>query len=116
MSDRTDCIFCRIADGDVPANVVAEGRDWLAFRDLDPQAPTHVLVIPRRHIGSVDALGPDDEGLGDALLEGCREVSRACGLDSGYRVVTNVGDEGGQDVPHLHLHVLGGRQMRWPPG
>ena len=116
MTRDNDCIFCRIASGDVPADLVAEDADWVAFRDLDPQAPTHVLVIPRRHVASVDDPLSSDAGLGDALLEGCRQAARAAGVSGGYRIVSNVGREGGQEVMHLHLHVLGGRPMGWPPG
>ena len=112
----TDCVFCRIVAGDIPADIVAEGAEWVAFRDLEPQAPTHVLVIPRRHVENIDVLGPDDAGLGDALLAACRTVSEVCRLEHGYRVLTNVGAEAGQEVLHLHLHVLGGRRMGWPPG
>jgi len=110
-----ECIFCRIASGDIPADVVAEGADWVAFRDLQPRAPTHVLVIPRCHVESLDALG-EEEGVGGVLLDACRTVASAAGLSGGYRVVTNVGSDGGQSVDHLHFHVLGGRQMGWPPG
>ncbi len=128
MNDRTptptrdptrpnaECIFCRIVAGDIPADIVAEGAEWIAFRDLEPQAPTHVLVIPRRHVENIDAFGPDEAGLGDALFAACRTVSEICGLEGGYRVLTNVGPEAGQEVLHLHLHVLGGRRMGWPPG
>lgn len=112
----TECVFCGIADGRIEASVVAEGPEWLAFRDLDPKAPTHVLVIPKRHVASVEALSEEDPGLADALLAACRDVAASEGLDGGYRVVTNVGEDGGQSVPHLHLHVLGGRRMGWPPG
>ena len=112
----SSCIFCRIGKGEIPADVVAEGEEWLAFRDLDPQAPTHLLVIPKRHVVNVDALPPEDMLLGSALLRGCAEAAAACDLGRGYRVVTNVGREGGQEVMHLHLHVLGGRRLGWPPG
>lgn len=109
------CIFCRIAAGSIPASIVAENDLALAFRDLHPQAPVHVLVIPRRHIASLAAADRPDE-LG-AVLALAAAVAQGEGLeDSGYRVVTNVGDDGGQTVHHLHLHVLGGRQMTWPPG
>ena len=111
-----ECIFCKIGSGDVPADVVAEGTDWVAFRDLDPRAPTHVLVIPRRHVESLDGLRGDQGEDGGVLLDACRRVASATGISGGYRVVTNVGREGGQSVGHLHFHVLGGRQMGWPPG
>ncbi|MDX1395913.1 MAG: HIT domain-containing protein [Gemmatimonadota bacterium] len=116
MTDPSDCVFCRIAAGQIPADIVADGERWLAFRDLSPQAPTHVLVIPRDHVESLDRLRGRGGGLAAALLEACAEVAAVCGLDDGYRVLTNVGREGGQDVMHLHFHVLGGRRMGWPPG
>lgn len=110
----TDCVFCGIASGAVPATIVAEANDWVAFRDLEPQAPVHILVVPRAHVSSLVALseGP----LGTRLLLACAAVAASEGLKSGYRVVTNVGEDGGQAVPHLHFHVLGGRRMGWPPG
>lgn len=113
----SDCLFCRIVSGDIPADVVAEGESWLAFRDIQPQAPVHVLVIPRRHVESVASLEPGDEGLAGELLLAVAEVARLEGIaDSGYRAVTNVGERAGQSVFHAHVHVLGGRRMRWPPG
>ncbi|MBL0939798.1 MAG: histidine triad nucleotide-binding protein [Gemmatimonadaceae bacterium] len=113
MSDS--CIFCRIVGGSIPATVVASNDVAMAFRDLSPQAPTHVLVIPRRHLASL-ATADDAAELG-AVLSLAAEVARIEGIaDSGYRVVSNVGGDGGQTVGHLHLHVLGGRQMSWPPG
>lgn len=116
MAEVNGCVFCTIANGDVDADIVAEGREWIAFHDLEPQAPTHVLVIPRTHVESLDDLNPQDGGLGGTLLLACRSVARDSGLDGGYRVLTNVGEEGGQAIPHLHFHVLGGRRMGWPPG
>jgi histidine triad (HIT) family protein len=116
MTTESDCLFCRIAAGQVPADVVARGDDAIAFRDVNPKAPTHVLVIPTRHVPSLAAL-PDDGG---ALLAGlvalANRVAADDGLDGGYRVVTNVGPDAGQSVEHLHLHVLGGRKLAWPPG
>lgn len=111
----SDCIFCRIVAGSIPAALVAQNEHALAFRDLHPQAPVHVLVIPRRHVASLaDAADPAELG---ALLALAAEVARTEGVaEAGYRVVTNVGANGGQTVPHLHLHVLGGRSMTWPPG
>lgn len=109
------CIFCRIASGEIPSARVMESEHCLAFRDLSPQAPTHVLVIPRRHVGSLNEL--DDPALASALFAMARDVARAEGIaESGYRVVANTNGDGGQTVFHLHLHVLGGRAMRWPPG
>ncbi len=112
------CIFCRIASGEIPAEIVARSEGAVAFRDLNPQAPTHVLVIPKAHIGS-SAEATGDAGaalLGDLMRLGV-DVAAQLGLaEAGYRLVINTGREGGQTVGHLHLHVLGGRQMRWPPG
>ena len=112
-----DCLFCRIVAGDVESDVIAEEDRWIAFRDVNPQAPTHVLVIPREHVASVEDLGDDQRDLAGELLLAARDVARREGLvEDGYRVVTNTNREAGQSVFHLHLHVLGGRRMRWPPG
>ncbi len=111
------CIFCRIVEGSIPSDRVFETDQVLAFRDLAPQAPVHVLVVPKVHRGSLSALTPGDAELGGALLRAASEVARIEGIEeSGYRVVANTGPEGGQTVDHLHLHVLGGRAMKWPPG
>lgn len=111
-----DCIFCKIAAKEIPGTVVFENDDVLAFRDIDGKAPTHVLVIPKKHITSVDALGREDDALLGSFFEAIRKVAAAEGLGKGYRVVSNVGADGGQSVDHLHFHLLGGRQMAWPPG
>ena len=113
-----DCLFCRIVAGDIPAKIVKRTDDAVAFRDIDPRAPTHVLVIPTRHLPAVrDARGPDGERLLGALLAFAAEVAGELGLDAnGYRIVTNTGPDAGQSVDHLHLHVLGGRKLTWPPG
>ncbi|MFN5599877.1 histidine triad nucleotide-binding protein [Gemmatimonas sp.] len=109
------CIFCRIVAGSIPATVVASNEQALAFKDLHPQAPVHVLVIPRRHVASL-ATADDPAELG-AVMALAAQVARDAGLPaSGYRVVTNIGNDGGQTVGHLHLHVLGGRAFSWPPG
>ena len=110
------CIFCRIATKEIPSGIVYEDAEIVAFRDLSPQAPTHVLVIPRRHVGSLDEAAEADALLLGALMLVAKKVAAAAGLVAGYRVVTNCGPEGGQSVAHLHLHVLGGRPMAWPPG
>jgi histidine triad (HIT) family protein len=112
-----DCIFCRIVHGEIAAQVVREDTDTIAFRDLNPQAPVHVLVVPRRHIASVnDATEAERDVLG-GLIVAARAVAQAEQLaESGYRLVLNTGPDAGQTVPHVHLHVLGGRAMRWPPG
>lgn len=109
-----ECIFCRIARGELGTEFVAEGPEWVAFTDLAPQAPTHLLVVPRAHVGSLDELPEGD--LAGTLLRACREAAAATGIEGGYRVLTNVGADGGQEVMHLHFHVLGGRRMGWPPG
>jgi histidine triad (HIT) family protein len=117
MTDRDpDCLFCRIVAGEIPSDRVLETDALIAFRDIHPQAPTHVLVVPRRHVPDIDTLPDDDAGLLTALFDGVRRVAEAEGLAKGYRVVTNVGAESGQSVFHLHLHVLGGRRLGWPPG
>jgi len=110
------CIFCRIASKEIPAGIVYEDAEVVAFRDLSPQAPTHVLVIPRRHVGSLDDMVEADARLLGAMMLAAKKVAAAAGLAEGYRVVTNCGVDAGQSVSHLHLHVLGGRPMAWPPG
>jgi histidine triad (HIT) family protein len=111
------CLFCRIIDGEIPAKKVHEDDDVIAFADINPQAPTHVLVIPRRHIAALDALTADDAlTIGKTMLR-ASEIARNLGLDTdGYRVVINNGEAAGQTVFHIHVHVLGGRTMKWPPG
>jgi histidine triad (HIT) family protein len=109
------CIFCRIARGEVPAQMLANNVDIAAFRDTNPQAPTHVLVIPKKHITSLD--DAMDTGLLGQLLAFAAAIARQEKISkSGYRTVINTGKDGGQSVGHLHLHVLGGRAMTWPPG
>jgi len=110
------CIFCRIASKEVPSAIVYENEDLLAFRDLSPQAPTHILVIPKRHVASLDDLGAADDALLGSMLLAAKHVATEAGLARGYRIVTNCGPDAGQSVAHLHLHVLGGRPMSWPPG
>jgi histidine triad (HIT) family protein len=113
-----DCLFCRIAAGEIPAKIVKRSPDAVAFRDTDPKAPVHVLVIPTRHEAAVrDMRGADGEQLLGGLLAFAAAVASELGLDGdGYRIVTNTGKNAGQSVDHLHLHVLGGRKMTWPPG
>ena len=114
MTEKT--IFKRIIDGEIPADIVYEDDQCLAFRDIDPKAPTHVLVIPRKEIRSLDDLQPDDERLLGHLLLTVQKLGRDLGLEGGYRLVCNCGADGGQAVDHLHFHVLGGRRLQWPPG
>jgi histidine triad (HIT) family protein len=112
-----DCPFCRINAGEVPADSVFQDERCLAFRDINPQAPVHVLVIPREHIESLDEAGHRDEALLGHLLRVAARVANEQGLsESGYRTIINTGAGAGQSVFHLHLHVLGGRSFSWPPG
>jgi histidine triad (HIT) family protein len=111
----TDTIFAKIVRGEIPASIVAESPNALAFRDVAPQAPVHVLVIPKQSVATLDDVA--DAALLGELLALARDVARQEGIaESGYRVVINTRDDGGQTVPHVHLHVLGGRAMHWPPG
>lgn len=111
----TDCLFCKMVAGEIKPDVVYENEFVLAFRDINPQAPVHVLVIPKRHIETVDDL--KDATLAGELLVSARNVAETEGLsENGYRVAINCKSNGGQDIYHLHLHVLGGRKMSWPPG
>ncbi|HSG59499.1 MAG TPA: histidine triad nucleotide-binding protein [Woeseiaceae bacterium] len=111
------CLFCKIVAGDIPADIIHESETVLAFRDITPQAPTHVLVIPRRHIATINDLEPGDrEVVGDLYLA-AKAVAAAEGLaEPGYRVVMNCNEGAGQSVFHIHLHLLGGRGLGWPPG
>ncbi len=113
----TDCLFCRIVRGEVASERVAEGDDWLAFRDINPQAPVHVLVIPKEHVESVATFDADEAEAAGRLLLAAAETARKLDVDEdGYRLVTNRGEKAGQSVFHLHIHLLAGRPMRWPPG
>jgi histidine triad (HIT) family protein len=111
-----DCLFCKIAAGDIPADVVHETDTTLAFRDLEPQAPTHVLVIPRSHHANAADLAAEEPTVLVDLVASARAVAGQEGLDEGYRLVFNTGPQAHQTVFHAHLHVLGGRSMGWPPG
>lgn len=111
----TDCLFCRIARGEIPSKTVGENDAAIAFRDISPQAPVHVLVIPREHFTSLNDVS--DSGVLARMHDLVREIVRAEGVgETGYRCVINTGKDGGQTVGHLHLHVLAGRHMSWPPG
>ena len=114
----TDCLFCRIVAGEIPARIVQRSDHAIAFHDISPQAPTHVLVIPREHLGGpADLEAPEAEATAGHLLRFATQVARELGLaDSGYRLVLNQGGDGGQSVGHVHVHLLGGRRMKWPPG
>lgn len=111
------CIFCKIANKEIPTRVVLEDADWIGFHDTNPQAPTHVLVIPKRHVVGLKEASPEDEALLGKLLLATQRVAEATGiLQSGFRTVINSGANAGQTVFHLHVHVIGGRPMAWPPG
>jgi histidine triad (HIT) family protein len=116
MSEQ-DCLFCKIVAGEIPADIVWESDSALAFRDINPQAPTHVLVIPRRHIATINDLDDGDRGtIGDLFIAAKAIVAEEGLAEDGYRVVMNCNAAAGQTVFHIHLHLLGGRQMTWPPG
>ena len=116
MTTHPTCLFCRIASGTIPAAILYEDADTVAFTDMHPQAPTHVLVIPRQHICSLAAATEQDTALLGKLLAASAHIAKSAGLTNGFRTVINTGADGGQSVEHLHLHVLGGRAMHWPPG
>ncbi len=112
-----DCIFCKIGSHEIQAMVVYEDPDILAFRDINPQAPVHVLIIPKRHYTSANDFGPDDKDLLGRLTLAAKQIAKQEKLaDRGYRMVLNCGEDGGQSVAHVHLHLLGGRALSWPPG
>ena len=113
---NTDCLFCKILAGEIPANRVYEDEFCIAFPDINPQAPTHLLVIPKEHIASQAKAVADHKSLLGHLMAATANLARSQKLEKGYRVVINTGDDGGQTVQHLHLHLLGGRHMKWPPG
>jgi histidine triad (HIT) family protein len=117
VSAGSACLFCKIAAGEIPATIVHTDDEIVAFRDLNPQAPTHVLVIPRRHVDSLNGAEPKDAALLGRLMLAARAIAEREGVAmAGYRVVNNCGASGGQTVFHIHLHLLGGRPMAWPPG
>ena len=113
----TDCIFCKIIAGDIPGDIVYQDDDVLAFRDLNPQAPTHILVIPKKHLATTNDLKPEDAELAGKLMLAAQKIAHDEGIaDAGYRTVINCNAGAGQTVFHIHLHLLGGRPMSWPPG
>lgn len=117
MAASENCLFCRIASGDIPAKKIADDKHVVAFHDINPQAPTHVLVIPRRHIAKLDDLTIDDGLVIGRTIVRASQIARDLGLsEDGYRLVVNNGEGAGQTVFHIHVHVLGGRSLGWPPG
>lgn len=112
----SDCIFCKIANGEIPSNKLYEDDSIVVFNDLNPQAPVHVLMIPKKHIDSLDAAAQEDAPLLSHMMLKIKDIAKSLELENGYRVVINTGDDGGQTVKHLHIHILGKRSMQWPPG
>jgi len=112
----SDCLFCKIAAGEISSKPIYEDDDLIAFHDISPQAPVHVLVVPRRHLASLDDAVDEDGALLGRILLAVRRLARELGVESGYRVVNNCGAPAGQSVFHIHFHLLGGRAMGWPPG
>jgi histidine triad (HIT) family protein len=110
------CLFCKIIDGSIPSTAVYQDEQCYAFADVSPQAPTHVLIVPREHIESLADVGAHHPALLGHLLWAAAEIARSKGLGKGYRAVINTGPDGGQTVDHLHVHLLGGRALMWPPG
>ncbi len=111
-----DCVFCKIAKGEIPAKKAYEDDSVLAFYDLKPQAPVHILIIPKKHIGSAADITPKNSAIVAHIYEVAAKLAAEKHLTSGFRIVCNAGKDGGQSVPHLHFHLLGGRPMKWPPG
>ena len=112
----SDCIFCKIAQSEIPSEMVYEDDKILCFKDLDPQAPVHVLIIPKKHISSLDDVREEDSELLGYIMLKVREIAADLGLENGYRLVNNCGEDGLQTVQHLHFHLLGRRKLTWPPG
>ena len=113
----SDCLFCRLTAGEIPASIVYQDARLIAFKDITPQAPTHILVIPRRHIASLNDLGPEDDALVGEMTRRAAAIAKEEGLaERGYRVVFNCNADAGQTVFHIHMHLLGGRKLGWPPG
>jgi len=116
-SPTSDCLFCRIVAKEIPASIVYADDAVTVFRDIEPQMPTHVLIIPNQHVANTEALEPEHDALVGRLLRTARQVARQEGIaESGYRLVVNTGPDALNSVPHLHVHLLGGRAMTWPPG
>jgi histidine triad (HIT) family protein len=115
-STSSECLFCKIVAGDIPANRVYEDEFCIGFPDINPQAPTHLLIIPKQHIASTAQTTPEHASLLGSLMAAAVEIAHSEKLSKGYRIVVNTGNDGGQTVNHLHLHLLGGRHMSWPPG
>ncbi len=112
----TDCIFCKLANGEIPTDMVYQDDLIAAFRDAEPQAPVHILMVPKQHVASLDDLIDDHKDLMGHMMLKIKEIAKLEGLENGYRAVINCGEDGQQTVKHLHIHILGKRKMTWPPG
>ena len=111
-----DCIFCKIVRGEIPAKIAGEGKNWIAFHDINPQSPVHILVIPRLHFSSPDEIDEKKRDLAGELIQAAGHLAVKMGIDKGYRLVINKGRDAGQAVDHLHVHLMAGRRFNWPPG
>lgn len=112
-----NCLFCKLVQGEIPAQVVFEDDELIAFRDIKPQAPSHLLIVPKRHIATINDADDNDKQLIGSMVIRAKEIAQELSIDkAGYRLVFNINSGGGQEVYHIHLHLLGGRQMTWPPG
>lgn len=111
-----ECIFCKIVNGEIPSNILFENEKVIAFADINPVAPVHILIIPKQHISSLNEVAKTDEKTLGQMMLVAKQLAKEADLDDGYRLVLNTGDEGGQTVQHVHLHLIGGRSMQWPPG
>ena len=115
--DMSDCLFCKIVSGEISCDKLYENDKLVAFRDIDPKAPVHILVIPKKHIKSINDLESSDKYLAGELILASKKIAKDQGIDSkGFRTIFNTNDDGGQTVYHIHMHMMGGRQMKWPPG
>lgn len=112
----TDCIFCKLANGEIPTDMVYQDDLIAAFRDAEPQAPVHILMVPKQHVASLDDLTDDHKDLMGHMMLKIKEIAKLEGLENGYRAIINCGEDGQQTVKHLHIHILGKRKMTWPPG
>lgn len=110
------CIFCKIRDKTIPATLLYETDDVLAFEDINPQAPVHILIVPKKHIRNILEISQNDDTLLGNIIRAIQDIASKQGLNNGFRIVTNTGEDGGQSVDHLHFHLLGGRHLSWPPG
>ncbi len=110
------CIFCKITEKKIPATIIYETEDVLAFRDITPQAPCHILIIPKKHIGNILEINKNDDTLLGNIVRAVQAIASKEGMDNGFRIVTNTGEDGGQTGGHLHFHLMGGRHLQWPPG